>query len=130
MIRNRRRQIEDVPEAEILRQLESDGVLSRSRYSIILRNWLEVFPVEQLRIEFFESIASEPKALLTRVLTHLGADPAVMPWDQVPLREVLNANAGRDIPEKYRARLRELLADEFVALRQVVPRPEVLSWRH
>lgn len=129
LVRNRRRTIDDVPEAEFLRQLESEGVLNRSRYSSILKNWLQVFPVDQLHLEFFEGIASEPKALLTRVLTHLGADPAAMPWDNVPIRERLNANAGRDIPERYHARLRELLSSEFEALRKSLPRPEVLGWK-
>ncbi|MEP7326861.1 MAG: sulfotransferase [Gemmatimonadota bacterium] len=129
LARNRRRAVADVPEAEFLRHLESESVLSRSRYSAILRNWLAVFPEEQLHIEFFESIAIEPKPLLTRVLTHIGADSALMPWDQVPLKERLNANPGQGIPEKYRARLRELLSGEMVTLREMLPRPEVLSWK-
>lgn len=129
LVRNRRRTIADVPEPLLLRHLESAGVLSRSRYSVILRNWLEVFPVEQLHIEFFESIAGEPRPLLTRILAHIGADPDLMPWDQLPLRQRLNANAGRDIPVRYHARLRELLADELISLREMLPRSEVLNWK-
>lgn len=128
LARNRRRPVADVPEAEFLRHLESESVLSRSRFSVILKNWLEVFPAEQLHVEFFERIAAEPRALLSRILTHIGADPVLMPWDEMPLQERLNANLGRDIPEKYRARLRELLAEELATLRMRLPRPEVLSW--
>jgi Sulfotransferase domain len=129
LARNRRRAVADVPEAEFLRHLESESVLSRSRFSVILRNWLEVFPAEQLHIEFFESIATEPRELLIRILTHIGADPAPMPWQDMPLHQRLNANPGRDIPEKYHARLRELLSDEMVTLREMLPRPEVVSWK-
>jgi len=128
LARNRRRPVADIPEADFLRHLESEAVLSRSRFSVILRNWLEVFPAEQLHIEFFESIATEPRELLIRILTHIGADPAPMPWQDVPLHQRLNANPGRDIPEKYHARLRELLSDEMATLRELLPRPEVLGW--
>ena len=41
----------------------------------------------------------------------------------------LNANAGREIPARCHERLRELLADEFTALREMLPRPEVLDWK-
>lgn len=128
LVRNRRRAISDVPEAEFLRQIESAGVLDRSRYSVMLRNWLGEFPAEQLHIEFFESIASEPRPLLTRILTHIGADPALMPWDTMPLDQKLNANASRTIPAAYRTRLGELLSDELRALRETLPRPEVFKW--
>ena len=128
MIRNRRRTIAEVPEADLLRQIESPGVLDRSRFSLILRNWLEVFPAPQVHIEIFENIEREPKQLLTRVLTHIGADPARMPWDRLPLAQRLNANAGREIPARYRARLGELLGEEITALRVLLPRAEVLSW--
>lgn len=129
LARNRRRAVSDVPETEFLHHLESEAVLSRSRFSVILRNWLEVFPAEQLLIEFFESLAREPKDLLTRILNHIGADPAAMPWNEMPLQQRLNANPGREIPEKYHARLRELLAGEMATLREMLPRQEVLSWK-
>jgi hypothetical protein len=129
MIRNRRRTIAQVAEADLLRQIESPGVLDRSRFSVILRHWLEVFPPSQLHIEVFENIEREPRALLTRVLTHIGADPGRMPWEQLRLNERLNANAGREIPARCHERLRELLADEIRALGELLPRPEILSWK-
>ena len=129
MIRNRRRTVSQVAEADLLRQIESPGVLDRSRFSTILGNWLEVFPATQLHIEIFENIEREPKALLTRVLAHIGADPDRMPWEQLRLHEKLNANAGREIPPRCHERLRELLADEFTALGAMLPRPEVLGWK-
>lgn len=129
LVRNRRRTIAEVPDAEFLRQVENAGVLARSSYSLMLQHWLEVFPADQLHLEFFESIATEPRPLLTRILTHVGADPARTPWERMPLGQKINANAGRDIPEPCRTRLRELLADEITALHQILPRPEVLNWR-
>lgn len=129
LVRNRRKQVSQVAEADLLRQIETPGVLDRSRFSVILRNWLEVFPSSQLHIEVFENIEREPQALLTRVLTHIGADPARMPWDRLRLTERLNANAGREIPPRCHERLRELLAGEFTALGEMLPRPEVLRWK-
>lgn len=128
LARNRRRAVAEVPEAEFLRHLESESVLSRSRFSVILGNWLAVFPAGQLHVELFENVAREPKELLVRVLSHIGADPGRMPWDTMPLHQRLNANPGREIPEQYRARLGELLAGEIAALKELVPRPEVLGW--
>jgi hypothetical protein len=129
LIRNRRRKLEEVPDDIMFRQLESEQVLSRSRFSRIITNWRSVFPAEQLLIEVFDGIASEPQALLTRVLKHIGVDPGLMPWDTLPMAQRLNANAGRTIPPRYRERLRELLGDEITALHTLVPRPQVLSWR-
>ena len=129
MIRNRRRTVAQVAEADLLRQIESPGVLDRSRFSVILRHWLEVFPPSQLHIEVFENIEREPRALLTRVLTHIGADPGRMPWEQLRLNERLNANAGREIPPRCHERLRELLADEIRAIGELLPRPEIRSWK-
>lgn len=129
LIRNRRRRLEDIPDDVIFRQLESEPVLSRSRFSRIITNWRSVFPGEQLLIGVFDDIASDPEALLTRVLEHIGVDPRLMPWGTMPLSRRLNANAGRTIPPRYRDRLRELLGDEIAALHSLVPRPEVLSWK-
>jgi hypothetical protein len=129
LIRNRRRKLEEVPDNIMFRQLESEQVLSRSRFSRIITNWRSVFPAEQLLIEVFDGIASEPQALLTRVLKHIGVDPGLMPWNTLPMAQRLNANAGRTIPPRYRERLRELLGDEITALHTLVPRPQVLSWR-
>jgi hypothetical protein len=128
MVRNRRKEVSEVAEADLLRQIETPGVLDRSRFSVILGNWLQVFPADQLHIEIFEQIEREPKELLTRVLMHLGADPARMPWDRLALGRRLNANAGRVIPARCHDRLRELLAGELTALREMLPRPEVRSW--
>ena len=128
MARNRRKEVSEVAEADLLRQIETPGVLDRSRFSVILGNWLQVFPANQLHIEIFEQIEREPKELLTRVLTHIGADPARMPWDRLALGRRLNANAGREIPARCHDRLRELLAGELTALREMLPRPEVRNW--
>ena len=128
MIRNRRRTIPEVPESDLLRQVESPGVLDRSRFSVILGHWLMVFPAPQIHIEVFDNIEREPKQLLTRVLTHVGADPALMPWDRLPLGQRLNANAGREIPPRCHDRLRELLGGELRALREILPKPEVQRW--
>lgn len=128
LIRNRRRRLEDISGDVIVRQLESEPVLSRSRFSRIIANWRSVFPADQLLVEVFDDIAANPRALLTRVLQHIGADPRLMPWDAMPLSRRLNANAGRTIPPRYHDRLRELLQDEITALQALVPRPEVLTW--
>lgn len=128
MIRNRRRTVSEVPEPDLLRQIESPGVLERSRFAVILGNWLQAFPARQIHIEVFDNIEREPKQLLTRVLTHLGADPALMPWDRLPLGQRLNANAGREIPPRCHDRLRELLGGELTALREMLPRAEVQRW--
>ena len=128
MIRNRRRTVSQVAETDLLRQIETPGVLDRSRFSVILNRWLEVFPPSQLHIEIFENIEREPRALLTRVLTHIGADPGRMPWDRLRLGERLNANAGRAIPPRCHDRLRELLGGELTALGEMLPHPEVQRW--
>ena len=49
--------------------------LRKSRYAGRLREWLSVFPREQLLVLFLEEIAAQPERNAARLYRHLGVDP-------------------------------------------------------
>lgn len=54
---------------------KSRGSLLRGDYATCLKNWMAVFPREQLLIARHEDIVQDPVALANRVLQHIGLDP-------------------------------------------------------
>jgi hypothetical protein len=72
-------QIATTPAAWFLDHFHSSGSRQRGDYATCLRNWLSVYPAEQLLVLRYEQIQSEPEALLNRCFAHLGVstrDPA------------------------------------------------------
>ena len=75
----------------------SRGSRARGDYEQCLRKWWALFPREQMRIVFYEDIASKPRQLLEGLARHIGVDPAF--FDRVP-QEVLRRRElpGLDMP--------------------------------
>ncbi|HHB91783.1 MAG TPA: sulfotransferase [Thioploca sp.] len=55
----------------------SQGSLQRGDYEICIKNWLQVFPGEQLLILRFEEITTDPQRLLIKCCHHLNIDPTI-----------------------------------------------------
>ena len=67
--------IEEASDQWFIDHFRSRGSLQRGDYERCIRTWRAVYPSEQLLVERYESIATEPRALLGRVARHLGVDP-------------------------------------------------------
>jgi hypothetical protein len=75
--------------------------LARGDYEACIRNWLSIYPKEQLLILSLEMIAANPVEMANRCLTHLGVSPiftsrdrenlliAIFEGDRMPLRPSL-----------------------------------------
>jgi hypothetical protein len=103
------RRLEEVPESDFLAFLESEGSISRSRYSAILDTWLSVFPSEQLYVGFFEAIREAPRELLSELFAHIGVSRGV-DWERFPVERVIQPRVGPAARES-RERMQRTTAD-------------------
>lgn len=113
--------LKDVPEEEILHFFENDSYdypgdyepsLNRGCYGRILEKWLAVFPADQMLLIRFAELESDPRGLLTRVFSHIGAT-ADVDWSRFPTEQRINSNPAMEIPEKFRLALDRQYADEL-----------------
>lgn len=112
------RQPEQVSEAEYLEHFRGDASIGRGDYEAVLGRWLACFDRSQLFLGYFEQIASDPRALLRAVFTHLGVT-ADVDWSLFPLREVFYRGNGAPLPEHYRQILLEMYEPRLRRLRKV-----------
>jgi hypothetical protein len=119
--------LEDVSNDLIFELITSQATTSRSDYLRNIDNWLRVYPPEQLRIVFYESIYQAPQSLLTAIFEHIGARTDI-DWDAMPYHEKYNVNPPIDIPPDVRAMLEERYCPEIETLYERFGAP-VAGWR-
>jgi hypothetical protein len=73
-----------------------------------LRRWLAVFPREQLYVDFYERLSSDPVGLLRDIARFLGARVDV-DWSAFPTRETILPGEPKPLPAGLRTELRLLL---------------------
>ena len=66
---------EEASDAWFIDHFYSQGSLARGDYEACIRNWLSIYPKEQLLILSLEMIAANPVEMANRCLTHIGASP-------------------------------------------------------
>lgn len=71
-IRDEKRPIESVSEAEFIKHFNSNKSRAKSNYFQIINTWNSYFPEEQFLIAFFEEIADRPEELLLRIFDFIG----------------------------------------------------------
>jgi len=76
---------EDASDAWFIDHFCSQGSLARGDYEACLRNWLSIYPKEQLLVLSLEMIAVNPVAMANRCLTHIGASPIFTSSDRESL---------------------------------------------
>lgn len=132
------RDIDAVPEGEMLERLSKSNVHEAGGYSGILDRWQNVFPAEQLFVGLYEDIKTRPKALLTDVFEHLGVATS-LEWDTLPYNDVIippnkpehqhldagrgisvsdHTNTSRSLPDTYRGFLLERYRADLEELRR------------
>ena len=76
-IRDKKRSIESVSEAEFIKHFNSKKSREKSNYSQIINTWKSYFPEEQFLIVFFEEIAEHPEELLLRIFEFIGVEASL-----------------------------------------------------
>jgi hypothetical protein len=100
--------IEAITESQWRENFVHDWPLANGDYLSQLQRWLSVFPREQFFIGFYESIASDPEALLHDLFTFLGAD-ANVDYSAFRVKERIFAGLSKELPHRQKQFLQELL---------------------
>jgi hypothetical protein len=87
----------------------------QGHYCRAIDHWTSYFPREQLLVCFFHEIENNPEGFMTKILHHIGAS-VPQDWSHMPLRNKVNRNLEKPMPdrfhaylcEKYRAEIEEL----------------------
>lgn len=66
--------IDEVSDQWFVDHFKSRGSRQRGNYSRCIRNWLAVFPPENLHVMVLEDMRDNPKAALVRLAEHIGVD--------------------------------------------------------
>ena len=75
-----------------------------------LRRWLSVFPREQIYVDFYESVAHDPQALLRNVFAFLGVAGDV-DLSAFPHAEKISCGLPRELPPSLRRFLQQVHGD-------------------
>jgi Sulfotransferase domain len=94
------RVIADVPDAIWQANLTHEWSVAMSDYLGQLRRWMSVFPREQMYVDFFESIAAAPEALLRDLFAFLGVEPTINVSD-FELDERIFVGPEGDLPTRF-----------------------------
>jgi hypothetical protein len=116
LIARPQRPYEEVKKEEFIKHFNADYAIKRGDYTIILDNWLSVFPREQLYLGLFTDIVKSPKQLLLEIFGHLGVSSNIN-WDKLPFNKIIHKNPEIRIPDEFKEILEKIY----------LPKIEVLS---
>jgi hypothetical protein len=117
LARNRKRRLEDVGEDEFRAFFGDEYQLRCARYVDQYDRWAARLGPDQVLVGAFDDIARRPEELLLEVMRFLGVR-ADRRYLDASVREAVNPTGGERIPQRYRALLQELLADELRRVRE------------
>ncbi len=90
---------------KVMQMLRAPMTQRRSNYVETLRNYLAVFPAEQILVGFFDAIERDPRGLLSGIWDFLGVEPYEV--NQRRIDRVVNKSPDRGMPPEVAAMLRE-----------------------
>lgn len=120
--------LNDISDETFLEHFRHERSIIRGDYNRILKQWLAVFPEEQMLVALFKDIRERPTKLLTQVFDHIGVSRDV-DWSTFPCTEVVHSGVGVPLPDRFRAELERIYARE---IEQLVERfgPRIAHWKH
>lgn len=111
LVRDAKRKIDDVDDAEFEAFFRKPYQMRCARYVANHDNWASRLQPGNLLVGAFDDIASRPEVLLRQIMDFLGVNSDQRYIGRLA-REVVNPTGGQRIPERWRAWLLELLAEE------------------
>jgi hypothetical protein len=117
LVRNRKRRMADVPEAEFRAFFADPYQLRCARYVEQYDEWAAQLRPGHLMVGAFDDITARPEELLLDVMRFLGVRAERRYLDR-SLREPVNTTETTVIPEQYRSMLRDLLAGDITQLKE------------
>lgn len=107
---------QETSDAWFIDHFRSQGSLARGDYEACIRNWLSIYPKEQLLVLRYEMIVADPVAIANRCLLHIGKSPFFTAGDREKLservfegdREPLRLSLAPTLHEIYDEKIRSL----------------------
>lgn len=105
----------------------SRGSLMRGDYEQCLRNWLSLYPPDQLLVCFYEELIGEPDMLLRRCFRHLDVDEGKYDWT-ADLASKIFPTPEHPMPERLRSELKRIYLPRIASLEVFLKRP-LCGWK-
>ena len=119
-VRNDKRPLESVSDAEFIDHFDSDHSRIKGSYSRILKTWMSHYPKEQLFTAFFEEISICPEELLLRLFDFLGVEASSNYISSEKSAKKYNASSDSGIlpdnlaiPDSFGVHLARIYCDEI-----------------
>ena len=106
-----------VPEKMWRATLRHPWLLASGDYLGQLQRWLTVFPKEQVYVDLYERLATEPQALLLRILAFLGVRTEQIDWSAFRIRERILPSIEKGLPPVFKGELHRLWHERTCQLR-------------
>lgn len=116
LARNRGRSASEVPEEEFLAFFNDPYQRRCAQYVGNILRWARYLKPGHLFVGLFEDIAWRPEELLMEIMRFLGVQ-ADRKYIRRDVRAPVNPTSVRQVPERFRALLEDLLAEDLAALR-------------
>lgn len=129
LLRNRRtgRTIDTAADPIILRALLAAERTGKSDYMRTVRRWGRHFPAENLFVGFFDELERDPRALLVRILTFLGADASERSLSHAVGRRFARGSY-RGIPDRFLAHLSARHYERVAEIHAYFNNPHTRGW--
>jgi hypothetical protein len=102
-------EFESVPHRAWRKSFCHPWLLASSDYLGQLQRWLSVFPKEQIYIDLYERLASEPEALLKRIIKFLRVDTEPINWPTFRTKEKILPGLEKELLPGLERQLLQLL---------------------
>ena len=104
------RDINSVSEDELIKFISTTGVIKRGKYLETIKNFNEFFDEDQIHIDFYDCIKTEPEKLIKRIFSHIGVDSEI-DITKLPLKKIIHKSKSKKfIPS---TRIKNFLEDTF-----------------
>ena len=102
----------------IIKFLSRPGVINKGKYTNTIKNFLKYFNDNQLLIDFYDNISSQPEELLKRIFKHINVKEDV-DLNKFPVRKVVHKGKKEDfvIPKEVTEYLRSIFREEIIILK-------------
>jgi hypothetical protein len=108
-------ELEEASDQWFIDHFRSRGSTMRGDYETCLRNWLALYPKEQLLVALFDDLVSTPARLIKDCFTHLEVDPEDYDWGN-HLKAKVFPTEEHPIPNSLRSELQRIYRPKILSL--------------
>jgi hypothetical protein len=114
---------EPMPIQAYLDLLRTRVMQKRNRYLETIRRWRSVFGADAIHLEFYDSIVTEPQAVLKRITAHIGASSVPNLFAKTSKQRFGEGPAFNVVPQELKTALAEMHIGQIARLAKKFPNP-------